>query len=153
MQCLFISAALLPLLVFLKINIMHTTTKWIKELSFEGSHGNHVVHIDTTKEGSTGMNPKRLLLCSLSACSGMDVVGILDKMKVKYSKLEITAEAQQTEEHPKVFKEIFLTYTTDAPKEDADKVKRAVELSKDKYCGISAMLAKHCPIHFTIVHV
>ncbi len=153
MQCLFISAALLPLLVFLKINIMHTTTKWIKELSFEGSHENHVVHIDTTKEGSTGMNPKRLLLCSLSACSGMDVVGILDKMIVKYSKLEISAEAQQTEEHPKVFKEIFLTYTTDAPKEDADKVKRAVELSKDKYCGISAMLAKHCPIHFNIVHV
>ncbi len=132
---------------------MHTTTKWIKELSFEGTYENHVVPIDTTKEGSTGMNTKRLLLCSLSACSGMDVVGILDKMKVKYSKLEITAEAQQTEEHPKVFKEIFLTYTTDAPKEDADKVKRAVELSKDKYCGISAMLAKHCPIHFSIVHV
>jgi len=132
---------------------MHTTTKWIKELSFEGTYENHVVPTDTTKERSTGMNPKRLLLCSLSACSGMDIVGILDKMKVKYSKLEITAEAQQTEEHPKVFKEIFLTYTTDAPKEDADKVQRAVELSKDKYCGISAMLAKHCPIHFNIVHV
>ncbi len=132
---------------------MHTTTKLIKELSFEGTFENHVVPIDTTKEGSTGMNPKRLLLCSLSACSGMDVLGILDKMKVKYSKLEITAEAEQTEEHPKVFKEIFLTYTTDAPKEDTDKVKRAVELSRDKYCGISAMLAKHCPIHFNIVHV
>jgi putative redox protein len=132
---------------------MHTTTKWIKELSFEGNYGGHVVKTDTTKEGSTGMNPKRLLLCSLSACSGMDVVGILDKMKVEYTKLEITAQAEQTEEHPKVFKEIFLTYTTDASKEDADKVKRAVELSKDKYCGISAMLAKHCPIHFSIVHV
>jgi putative redox protein len=132
---------------------MQTTTKWIKELSFEGSYENHVVPIDTTKEGSTGMNPKRLLLCSLSACSGIDVVGILKKMKVKFTKLEITAEAEQTEEDPKVFKEIFLTYTTDASHEDAGKVKRAVELSKDKYCGISAMLSKHCPIHFNIVHV
>jgi putative redox protein len=132
---------------------MQTTTRWIKELSFEGKYENHIVNIDTTKEGSTGMNPKRLLLCSLSACSGIDVVGILDKMKVKYSKLEIIAEAEQTDEHPKVFKEIFLTYITDAPKEDADKVKRAVQLSKDTYCGISAMLSKHCPIHSTIQHV
>jgi len=132
---------------------MKTTTRWIKDLSFEGSFENHVVNIDTTKEGSTGMNPKRLLLCSLAACSGMDVVGILDKMKVKYSKLEITAEAEQTEDHPKVFKEIFLTYITDASQEDSDKVKRAVELSKEKYCGISAMLSKHCPIHFNIQHV
>jgi putative redox protein len=132
---------------------MKTTTRWIKDLSFEGEYDNHVVKIDTTREGSTGMNPKRLLLCSLAACSGIDVVGILNKMKVIYTKLEITAEAEQTDVDPKVFKEIFLTYVTDAKQEDADKVRRAVELSKEKYCGISAMLSKHCPIHFTIQHV
>lgn len=132
---------------------MKTVTKWIKDLSFEGEYDSHVVKIDTAKEGSTGMNPKRLLLCSLAACSGMDVVGILTKMKVSFATLEITAEAEQTDEDPKVFKEIFLTYTTDASNEDADKVRRAVELSKDKYCGISAMLSKHCPIHFAINHV
>jgi putative redox protein len=134
---------------------MQTTTKWVKGLAFEGEYDKHIVKIDSAKhpETSTGMNPKRLLLCSLSACSGMDVVGILDKMRVQYSKLEIVAEAEQTDEDPKVFKEIFLTYITDASQEDADKVKRAVELSKDKYCGISAMLSKHCPIHFNIKHV
>lgn len=132
---------------------MKTITRWIKDLAFEGEYENHIVKIDSAKEGSSGINPKRLLLCSLAACSGMDVVGILNKMKVPYTKLEITAEAEQTDTDPKVFKEIFLTYTTDAPQEDADKVKRAVELSKDKYCGISAMLSKHCPIHFTIQHI
>ena len=134
---------------------MQTTTRWIKGLAFEGEYEKHIVKIDSAAhpETSTGMNPKRLLLCSLSACSGMDVVGILDKMRVQYSKLEIIAEAEQTDEDPKVFKEIFLTYITDASQEDADKVKRAVELSKDKYCGISAMLSKHCPIHFNIKHV
>lgn len=132
---------------------MKTVTRWVKDISFEGEYDGHIVKIDSAKEGATGMNPKRLLLCSLAACSGMDVVGILNKMKVHFTKLDITAEAEQTDTDPKVFKEIFLTYTTDASKSDADKVKRAVELSKDKYCGISAMLSKHCPIHFTIEHV
>jgi putative redox protein len=148
-----VSAATFAVISSNEISIMQTVTRWVKDLEFEGQYEDHIVKIDTTKDGSTGMNPKRLLLCSLAACSGIDVVGILDKMKVEYSKLEITAEAEQTEDHPKVFKEIFLTYTTDASKEDADKVKRAVELSKDKYCGISAMLSKHCAIHFTIEHV
>ena len=132
---------------------MKTSTKWIKGLSFEGLSETHSVNLDTTLAGGgndTGMSPKRLLLCSLSACSGMDVVGILDKMKVKYSKLEIIAEAEQTTEDPKVFKEISLTYITDAAPEDESKVIRAVELSQEKYCGISIMLKKHCPINVSV---
>jgi len=75
--------------------IMQTTTKWVKGLAFEGEYNGHVVKIDSAAnpETATGMNPKRLLLCSLSACSGMDVVGILDKMRVNYTRLEIVAEA------------------------------------------------------------
>ena len=135
---------------------MQTTTKWARALAFDGEVNQHVVRMDTTVEkGGTdsGMSPKQMLLCSLSACSGMDVVGVLDKMKVPYSMLEIIASAEQTEEHPKVFKEIFLTYKTDAPLSYADKVIRAVELSQDKYCGIAAMLRKHCYITHTIEHV
>jgi putative redox protein len=45
-----------------------------------------------------------------------------------------------------------MIYTTDAAPEDADKVARAVSLSHEKYCGISAMLAKHCPITYEIAH-
>jgi putative redox protein len=112
--------------------------------------------MDTTVQGGgtdSGMSPKQMLLASLSACSGMDVVTVLDKMKVPYSMLEIVADAEQTEVHPKVFKEIFLTYKTDAPESYADKVSRAVELSQDKYCGIAAMLRKHCNITHTIEYV
>jgi putative redox protein len=135
---------------------METTTKWARALAFDGEVNQHVVRLDTTvQNGGTdsGMGPKQLLLCSLSACSGMDVVSVLDKMKVPYSMLEIVATAEQTEEHPKVFKEIFLTYRTDAPNTYADKVIRAVELSQDKYCGIAAMLRKHCNITHKIEHV
>ena len=134
---------------------MQIQTRWIKDLTFEGISEEHHVAIDTTIEGggnNTGMGPKKLLLCSLCACSGIDVVLILKKMKVEYTMLEINAEAEQTTEDPKVFTYINLTYTTDASKEDEAKFRRAVELSQEKYCGISLMLKKHCPVNFTIHH-
>ena len=134
---------------------MQIQTRWIKDLTFEGISEEHHVAIDTTVEGggnNTGMGPKKLLLCSLCACSGIDVVLILKKMKVEYTVLEINAEAEQTTEDPKVFTYINLTYTTDASKEDEAKFRRAVELSQEKYCGISLMLKKHCPVNFTIHH-
>jgi len=134
---------------------MKVITKWVEALAFDATaDSGHTVRIDTSVEGGglgSGMNPKKMLLGSLSGCSGMDVVDILTKMKVAFNKLEIEAEAEQTEEHPKVFKFINMVYRVDAVTDDLDKVKRAVALSHDKYCGISAMLAKHCTINYTIV--
>jgi putative redox protein len=133
---------------------MKTLTKWVEALAFDATaDSGHTVRIDTTVEGGglgSGMNPKKMVLGALSACSGMDVVEVLKKMKVAFSKLEIDAEADQTEEHPKVYKSITMIYRVDAKPEDLDKVKRAVSLSQEKYCGVSAMLAKHCTIDYTI---
>jgi putative redox protein len=133
---------------------MKTVTKWVDALAFDATaDSGHTVRIDTTVEGGglgSGMNPKKMVLGALSACSGMDVVEVLKKMKVAFSKLEIDAEADQTEEHPKVYKSITMVYRVDAKPEDLDKVKRAVSLSQEKYCGVSAMLAKHCSIDYSI---
>ena len=133
---------------------MKTTTKWVGGMAFDATADTgQTVRIDTSVEGGgtgTGMNPKKMLLGALNGCTGMDVVDILKKMKVEYNHFEIIAEAEQTEDIPKVFKYINLTYRIDAKPEDLDKVTRAVTLSKEKYCGISAMLAKHCPIHFVV---
>lgn len=133
---------------------MKTTTQWVSALAFDATADTgHTVRIDTTVEGGglgTGMNPKKMVLGALSACSGMDVVEVLKKMKVNFTRLEISAEAEQTEEHPKVFKSIQMVYQIDAKAEDLDKVKRAVSLSQEKYCGVSAMLAKHCNITYSI---
>jgi putative redox protein len=132
---------------------MNITTRWIKDLTFEGIADEHHVTIASNSEGGdkpAGMNPKRLLLCSLCACSGIDVVLILKKMKVNYTKLEILAEAEQTTEDPKTFTHINVTYITDVAAEDEVKFARAVELSQTKYCGISLMLKKHCPVNYTI---
>lgn len=133
---------------------MKTITKWVEALAFDATaDSGHTVRIDTSVEGGglgSGMNPKKMLLASLSGCSAMDVVDILTKMKVAFTKLEIEAEAEQTEEHPKVFKYINMVYRVDVLPEDMDKVKRAAALSHDKYCGVSAMLAKHCTINYSI---
>ena len=133
---------------------MKTVTKWVNALAFDATADTgHTVRIDTTVEGGglgSGMNPKKMLLGSLCGCSGMDVVEMLKKMRIDFTRFEIEAEADQTEDHPKVFKYINMVYSIDVKPEYLDKVKRAVTLSQEKYCGVSAMLAKHCAINYSI---
>ncbi|MEP6514188.1 MAG: OsmC family protein [Parafilimonas sp.] len=132
---------------------MTATVIWKEGLLFKGESNNHWVNVDTTVDGggsNTGMNPKQLLLVSICGCTGMDVVGILKKMKVPYTQLTIIAEAEQTHDDPKVFKWVNLIYKTDVNENDLDKLKKAIELSQTKYCGVSIMIKKHCPINYTI---
>ena len=134
---------------------MQVQVTWANALAFDlsASDSAHTIRIDASIESGgtdTGLNPKKLLLGSLCGCSGIDVVEILKKMKVPFEKIEITAAAEQTDETPKTFRFIHMIYKTDAAAEHADKVARAVSLSHEKYCGISAMLAKHCPITYEI---
>ncbi|HCL05256.1 MAG TPA: osmotically inducible protein OsmC [Chitinophagaceae bacterium] len=133
---------------------MKVTTSWVQTLAFDvTADTGQTVRIDTTVENGgsgTGMNPKKMLLGSLCGCSGIDVVDILHKMKVPFTKLEIEASAEQTDDHPKVFKFIDMVYRSDISADNIDKLNRAVSLSHEKYCGISAMLGKHCPINYTV---
>lgn len=84
--------------------------------------------------------PMQLLLISIIACTAMDVVHILKKMKVPFDKVEVEAEAERAPEHPKVYKRIKLIYTVHLPEPEKyrKKVDRAVSLSKNKFCAASA---------------
>ncbi len=133
---------------------MKTTVTWIDKLAFDVTSDNgHTVRADTTIGGGSldsGMSPKKMLLGSLAACSGIDVVGILKKMRVDFTRLEIETEAEQTETDPKVFTYIKMTYRSNVSPENQDKLERAIHLSHESYCGISAMLKKHCDITFEV---
>lgn len=133
---------------------MKVTTSWVQTLAFDvTADTGQTVRIDTTVENGgsgTGMNPKKMLLGSLCGCSGIDVVDILNKMKVPFTKLEIEASAEQTDDHPKVFKFIDMVYRSDISADNIDKLNRAISLSHEKYCGISAMLGKHCSINYKV---
>lgn len=128
---------------------MQTQTFWKSGLEFESTFDGHTITLNgaTGEDGRRlGFGPKALLLSGLAGCSGIDVVDILSKMKVPFQGIEIIANADQTDEHPKVFKDIHITYRVKTGKENEGKVQRAVDLSLQKYCGVSAMLSKHSEI-------
>ena len=126
-----------------------TITTWIKAHEFEAEHEGNKIQIDGSTENGHG--PKALLLSALAGCSGIDVVDVLTKMRVEFSDLIIEAEADQTEEHPKVFKDIHIVYKIKTAGTNEDKVKKAIDLSLEKYCGVSAMLRKNSKIDYSLV--
>lgn len=125
-----------------------TTTKWKKDHEFTSYLDHNSIDIDGNRK--QGFGPKALLLAAIAGCSGIDVVDILGKMRVEFSDLEIDVEAGQTTEHPKVYTDIYITYKMKTDAANEDKVKKAIDLSLEKYCGVSAMLRKNAPIHYKL---
>lgn len=125
-----------------------TVTYWQKDQQFKSYHGKNEIKIDGKREN--GFGAKALLLSATAACSGIDIVDILKKMRVEFSDLEIETEAEQTEEQPRVFKDIHIIYKIRTDKANEEKVRKAIELSINKYCGVSAMLKKNSPIHYKL---
>ncbi len=132
---------------------MKTITTWQQEQAFQSEYDNYTIELNGAVGADglrLGFSPKALLLSGIAGCSGIDVVDILQKMKIEFSELVITAEAEQTEDHPKVFTDILVTYALKANTDDEGKVRRAIELSLDKYCGVAAMLRKNSAINYKL---
>ena len=109
--------------------------------------------LDATPEhGGTGKGPrpKPLMMVALAGCTGMDVVSILKKMRVELAGFNIRVEGDLTEEHPKQFQSMHIIYEFKGKDLDPDKLKRAVELSQDRYCGVSASYRKVMDLSYEI---
>jgi len=128
---------------------MKTTTVWKQAHQFESTQDHNTIALDGDKQ--QGFSPKALLLAGLAGCSGIDVVDILTKMKVEFSDLVMDTEAGQTTEHPRVFTEVLITYRIKTDPSNEDKVKKAIGLSLQKYCGVSAMLQKNSPVNYKLL--
>jgi putative redox protein len=133
---------------------MHTvTTTWGEDICFDALVNGHHIKMDTDEEfggKNRGPRPKTLLLGTLGGCTGMDVISILNKMRVKVEKFSIHAEAELAEEHPKVFTKIHLIYEFRGKDLPFDKLKKAVDLSQKRYCSVSAMLKNASPLTYEI---
>ena len=125
---------------------MKTSTNWKNGQNFESFQDTHKIEIS----GNAGFSPKALLLSGLAACSGIDVVDILEKMRIPFADMKIDVQAEQTDEHPRVFKDIHINFIIQTEEGNRDKIKRAIDLSLDKYCGVAAMLKKNSDIHYAI---
>ncbi len=129
-------------------------TTWSGKMAFESNVDGHQIKMDAEASvggDDSGARPKKLLLAGLAGCTGMDVVSILDKMKVSFDSFEIITDAVQTEDHPKVYEKITVTYVFSGKDLPEDKLRRAIELSQDKYCGVSAMLRKSSELDWKLV--
>jgi len=87
-----------------------------------------------------GPKPKGLLLTALAGCTGMDVISILQKMRVAPTHFEVVVDGDLADEHPKKFTTIRTEYLFEGEGLPVDKLKKAVNLSEERYCGISATL-------------
>jgi len=125
-----------------------THTVWHRDHEFTSSLDHNTIKIDGARKN--GFGPKALLLAGLGGCSGIDIVDILKKMRVDFSEFSIEVKAAQTDELPKVYKDIYIAYKVKTDKDNEEKVRKAIDLSLEKYCGVSAMLQKNSPIHYTL---
>ena len=121
------------------------TTKWLENMSFETEVNGHKIIIDAASEvggENKGPRPKPLILSALGGCTGMDVISILRKMKVEPEDFRVIVEGDVTEEHPKHFIKMHVIYQFTGKNFPLDKLQKAVSLSEEKYCGVSATLRK-----------
>ncbi len=123
---------------------MQTRVLWQDKRRFvaKGDSG-HEVTIDAKAEvggENKGPRPMELLLMGLGGCTGIDILMILDKMRIAYTRVDVLLDAVRAPEPPERFTEITLTYEIDASDAPADKVMRAVTLSQEKYCSAAHSL-------------
>jgi putative redox protein len=127
---------------------------WSGDMSFDAEVTGFNLKLDA-KEAVGGKNrgprPKPLVLVALGGCTGMDVVSILNKMRVTFDSLDIQIDGELTDEHPKYYHKIHIKYVFKGENLQTAKLEKAVNLSMERYCGVTAMLEKVAKITTEIV--
>ena len=132
---------------------MNATVRWTTGMRFAGiPESGAGITLDALPEhGGSGQGPSPMetVLLALGGCTGMDVVSILGKMRAPLEGLEIRIRADRATTHPQVFTRIVLEYVFSGPGLQADQVQRAVDLSQEKYCSVSAMLRRTADLTYS----
>lgn len=121
------------------------SVNWSGDMAFEVELNGFKLTIDADEKvggQNKGPRPKPLTLASLGGCTGMDIISILKKMRVEPDYFNIEVSGELTEEHPKYYHKIHVKYTFKGKDLDQAKIDKAVNLSQDRYCGVSELLRK-----------
>jgi putative redox protein len=123
---------------------MKATVRWLGEVAFVGESGSgHGIVLDGAPEHggrNVGLRPMEAVLVGVGACSAFDVVTILAKSRERVTDCRVELEAQRYEEIPKVFTCIDMLFVVEGRELSPSKVRRAIDLSAEKYCSASAMM-------------
>ncbi len=138
-------------------NTNHISTKWLGNMAFESNNPSGIaLRIDAGTESGgdgSGYRPKALMLSSLAGCSGLDVAMLIRKMKLKVEDFHIETIGHLTEEHPQIYNKVIVEYHFYGPSLNESKLQRAVDLSIEKYCGVTEMFRAFAELEFsTIFH-
>ena len=117
----------------------------------ETGSGHHVILDAAEHNGGqdTGPRPMEMLLVALASCSGMDIISILRKKRQQIKAYEVRVHGMREEEYPRAFVEITVEHIFTGSNIKPEAVERAIQLTEDRYCGASAMLAKAASIKNT----
>ena len=130
------------------------TTEWKGGMTFESNNPSGIsVVMDTAIEGTdhrNGLSPKAMMLSSLAGCTGLDVVSVLDKMRVADYTFKMVVIGELTDEHPKYYHKVELQYHFTGKDLDENKFQKAVDLSVDKYCGVMEMFRRFSDLNTTV---
>ena len=125
---------------------MEARIKLIENAAFAGTTGSgHGIVIDGPPDiggKNLGMRPMELMLLSVAACSGVDVVHILRKGRHDVADVQVDVKGDRADTDPKVFTKIHLHFVVAGKGLTAKVVERAVQLSAEKYCSASIMLGR-----------
>ena len=130
---------------------MKAKVNWIEKLHLEGeTDSGHKFTMDSVPGGkSLGPSPKELVLQALAGCTMMDVASILQKQRKDLKKFWIDIEAELAAQHPKVFTDINVKYNFISSNLDEITARKAIELSRNKYCAVYNMLNKAANITYS----
>jgi len=125
-----------------------------ENMSFDVEVNGHKMVLDSSSEfggNNSGPRPKSLMLVALAGCTGMDVVSLLRKMRIEFDDLKIEVGGNITEEHPKHFDHMHIIYKIKGKEIPPDKVNKIIELSLEKYCGVTYTYSKAMKITHELI--
>lgn len=130
---------------------MRAEVKHVEGMTFLSLAGGHLITHDlSVDQGGMGggPNPMAQVLAAAAACSAIDVVQVLNKMRLEFTDLHVEIEAERSDGEPKVFTKLSLVYHIKGVPEA--KMKRAVDLSLEKYCSVMNMLKHSAEIEYEL---
>jgi len=132
---------------------MKSKITWTGDMAFSGvTPSGHEIKMDAAEEiggQNSGARPMELLLNAVAGCTGIDIISILKKMRLEPSAFHMEIEGERAEDHPRRYTKIHIHYALEGDLPE-DKVVRAIQLSKDKYCSVSHSLNATITVSYSI---
>ncbi|RYL86651.1 OsmC family protein [Sporolactobacillus sp. THM19-2] len=132
---------------------MELTVKWAGNMAFSGATASgHEIRMDAAEEiggQNSGARPMELVMNAVAGCTGIDIIMILKKMRLDPTSFHMDIKGDRAENPPKVFTNIHIHYALEGELPE-DKVIRAIQLSKDKYCSVAHSLKADITASYSI---